>query len=233
VTPSFYVYRAEIEGNFALSAREIYSASGINSQNVFWLNPSKVSAKIEALPNIKSADVSVALPSQVVIKVVERQPQLLWQVQDTVWWVDQEGTIVPPRANVDGMLRIIDDDRQPVEVGYQIDPIIIRGAQALRILAPNVSVIRHTRAQGLIVATPEGWPVYLGDGSDMRAKLIVLSTLMVDLREKNMVPSFINLRNPLRPVYKELPVVRIGPVQPRVPAQPFPSPPVRPSFSRP
>lgn len=233
VTPSFYVHGAEIEGDFALSAREIYSASGIDSQHVFWLNPSEVSARIEALPNIKSVEVSLTLPSQVVIKVVERKPQLLWQVQDTVWWVDQEGTIVPPKANVDGMLRIIDDDRQPVEVGYQIDPTIIRGAQALRILAPNVSVIRHTRAQGLIVATPEGWPVYLGDGSDMRAKLIVLSTLTVDLREKNIVPSYINLGNPLRPVYKELPVVRMAPVQQRVPAQPFAPQPARPLFSGP
>lgn len=213
---SFYVYGANIKGNVAVSYREIYTASGIDSQSIFWVNPLKVVESIESLPNIKSATVSVELPAQVSIEVVERRPQLLWQVDNTVWWVDQEGTIVPPKAEVaEDMLRIIDDDRQPLETGYQIDPTIIQGAQALRLLVPDVRVIRHTRAQGLIVATPEGWPVYLGDGSQMRAKLIVLSKLMVDLRADNITPNYIDMRNPLRPVYKAIPVIRIGqPVQP-------------------
>ncbi|MCP4713305.1 MAG: FtsQ-type POTRA domain-containing protein, partial [Planctomycetes bacterium] len=181
--PSFYVYGADIRGNSALSALEIYSVSGIDSQSIFWINSPQVAAKITALPNIKSAEVSLMLPARVKIEVVERRPQLLWQIEETVWWVDTEGTIVPPKANVKGMLRIIDDDLQPVEAGFQIDPTIIQGAQALRLLAPDVSVIRHTRAQGLIVATPEGWPVYMGNGSEMRAKLIVLSTMLAEIRE--------------------------------------------------
>jgi len=225
-TPSFYVYGATIKGNSAVSAREIYTVSQIDSQSIFWVNPAQVAARVSALPNIKSAQVSVALPAHVVIDVVERRTPLLWQAGEQVWWVDQEGTIVPPRDNVDDsdMLRIIDDDRQPLEVGYQIDPTIIKGAQALRLLAPDVSVIRHTRALGLIVATPEGWPVYLGDGSEMRAKLIVLSKLLADVREENVTPSYIDLRNPLRPVYKELPVIQIGQPQ-TAPAQPRPQPP--------
>ncbi len=218
-TPPFFVYGAEIKGNSAVSAREIYSVSGIDSQSVFWVNLAEVEDRIATLPNIKSAEVSVALPAQIVIKVVERRPQLLWQVDETVWWVDQEGTIVPPKANIDGMLRIIDDDRQPMEAGFQIDLAIIKGAQALRILAPDVSVIRHTRAQGLIVATPEGWPVYLGDGSEMRAKLIVLSTVLADLRENDVAPTYVDVRNPLRPVYRVLPVFYIGQPNQKIPGQ--------------
>jgi cell division protein FtsQ len=223
-TPTYYVYGADIRGNSAVSTLEIYTVSGIDSQSIFWINPAEVNEKITALPNIKSAEVSVSLPARVTINVVERRPQLLWQVDDKAWWVDEEGTVVPPRSNLEGMLRIIDDDRTPVEVGYQIDQTIIKGAQALRILAPDVNVIRHTRALGLIVATPEGWPVYLGDGSEMRAKIVVLSTLMANLREKGIAPSYIDLRNPMRPVYRELPVIQIAPpsrVQPP-PGQPAP-----------
>jgi len=232
--PSFYVYGATVKGNFALSTREIYTASGIDSQSIFWINPAKVAEKVTALPNIKSANVSIALPSTVVIEVVERRPQLLWQIDETIWWVDDEGTIVPPKTKVDeSMLRIIDDDRQPLEAGYQIDPTIIKGAQALRLLAPNVKVVRHTRAQGLTVATPEGWPIYLGDGSEMRAKLIVLSTVLADLRENDITPTYIDLRNPLRPVYRTLPVIRIGQPSQRVPAQPNPPQPAAPFFRRP
>lgn len=227
-TPSFFVYGAEMKGNQALSAREIYAASGIDSQSVFWLNPAQIAAQIASHPNIKSAAVSVALPNRVTIQVVERRPSVLWQTGEAVWWVDEEGTVVPPRADVEDMLKIIDDDMQPVEAGSGIDSSIISGAQALRLLAPDVSVIRHTRAQGLIVATPEGWPVFLGDGSQIRAKLVVLGALLPDLRNEENPPLYIDLRDPLRPVYKLKPAYK-----PVLPARRFP--PVRypPGFVQP
>ncbi|MCB0167149.1 MAG: FtsQ-type POTRA domain-containing protein [Anaerolineae bacterium] len=223
---SFFVYGAEIRGNVAISAREIYVAGQIDSQSVFWLSPAEIERNIEALPNIKSAAVTVKLPARVSIEVAERRPQLLWQSGDTVWWVDEEGTVVPPKAEMEDMLKIVDDDRQPLEVGYQIDPALIKGAQTLRILAPDVRVVRHARATGLMVATPEGWPVYLGDGADMKAKLMVLSTLLPQLRENERPPAYIDLRDPLQPVYRTIPEPRIEPpplrqpvpVRPPVPA---------------
>lgn len=227
---SFFVYNAEIRGNVAVSAREIYLASQIDSQSVFWLSPAEIERNIEAMPNIKSAAVTVKLPAQVTIKVSERRPQLLWQSGDTVWWVDEEGTIVPPKAEVEDMLKIVDDDRQPLEVGYQINPELIKGAQTLRILAPDVRVVRHARATGLVVATPEGWPVYLGDGADMKAKLMVLSALLPQLRENERPPAYIDLRDPLQPVYQTLPEVRMAPPPLR---QPVPvQPPVPPQYGR-
>lgn len=208
--PFFFVYGADIEGNAAVSSREIYNVSGIDSQSIFWISPAEVIERILTLPNIKSASVLVSLPARVTITVVERRPELLWQTAETVWWVDQEGTVVPPKANISGMLRIIDDDRQPLEAGYQIDPLIVEGAQTLRILAPDVSVIRYTRSRGLIVATPEGWPVYLGNGDEIKAKLIVLTAVLADLKERNVTPAYIDLANPLRPVYKPNNIIRIG-----------------------
>jgi cell division protein FtsQ len=233
-TPSFFVYGAEIDGNAALSDREIYLAGQIDQQSIFWINPAQVEARLVALPNIKSARVTLTLPDQVVIEVHERLPEILWQTGDETWWIDREGTVVPPRSEVEEMLKIIDDDMRPLEAGYQINANIIRGAQALRLLAPNVSVIRHTRALGLIVSTPEGWPVYLGDGSEMRGKLLVLSRLLPELREEEQPPLYIDLRNPLQPVYKlkpkEKPVLVVPRRQPfaPVPGQRVPSVPRQP-----
>jgi cell division protein FtsQ len=209
-TPFFFVYGAEIDGNVAVSAREIYVASDLDSQSIFWVRSAKVVERITALPNIKAASVSLALPADVFIEVVERQPELLWQTDDTVWWVDQEGTVVPPRGeDTTDMLKIIDDDRQLLEAGQQLEPTIIEGAQMLRALAPDVSVIRYSRSKGLTVATSEGWPVYLGDGRRMRAKLVVLTALLADLKERNITPAYIDLRNSLRPVYRPKAVIQI------------------------
>lgn len=209
-TPYFFVYGADIKGNVAVSAREIYAASGLDSQSIFWVRSAGVVERVTALPNIKSASVSLALPAEVFIQVVERQPELLWQTGETVWWVDQEGTIVPPKGeDTTHMLRIIDDDRQPLEPGQRLEPAIIEGAQMLRVLAPDVSVIRYSRSKGLTVATSDGWPVYLGDGRRMRAKLVVLTALLADLKERNITPAYIDLRNSLRPVYRPKAVIKI------------------------
>jgi cell division protein FtsQ len=212
--PRFFVYGAKIRGNVAISAHEIYTVSGIDNQSIFWVNPGKVVERITSMPNIKSTTVSIALPAQVMIEVVERRPELLWQTGETVWWVDHEGMIVPPKSDVSGMLRIIDDDLQPLEPGYQIDSTIVEGAQTLRMLVPDVSVIRYSRLQGLTVATPEGWPVYLGDGSEIKAKLVVLTTLLADLKDRNITPVSIDVRDPMRPFYKPQSIIQIGqPVQ--------------------
>jgi cell division protein FtsQ len=224
--PAFFVYRAEIRGNVAVSAREIYTMSGIDSQSIFWINPAEVVKKVTSLPNIKTASVLLALPARVVIEVTERRPELLWQTDQTLWWVDQEGTVVPPKGDLTGMLRIIDDDRQPLQPGYQIDFDIVEGAQTLRVLAPDVSIIRYSRLRGLTVATTEGWPVYLGNGAEIKAKLVVLTSMLADLKERNITPAYIDLRDPLRPVYKPASVIQIGqPLgKPATPVSPRPTP---------
>jgi cell division protein FtsQ len=216
----FFVLGAEINGNVAVSTQEIYQISGIDGQSIFWVNPAKVVEQVTGIPNIKSAAVSVALPGEVVIDVVERRPELLWQSGDTFWWVDQEGIIVPPKDETDiGMLRIVDDDLQQLEAGYQIDPAIVEGAQTLHLLVPEVSVMRYSRSQGLAVSTPQGWPVYLGDGSEIKAKLVVLTALLADLKERNITPVVIDVRDPLRPFYKPQSVIQIAqPVRGQAPA---------------
>lgn len=231
-TSTFFVYTATIQGNAAISANEIYVTSQIDSKSIFWLDASQIAANIMSLPNIKSAEVSLQLPAQVTIVVTERQPELLWQTGEAVWWVDGEGIIVPPRGDTSGMLRIVDNDRQPVEVGYQVDPTIIKGAQMLQLLAPGLSEIQHSRSLGLTVATPEGWPVYLGDGSEMRQKLTSLTAVLTYVKDQEVEPVYIDVRDPLRPVYKEKEIITITPPPPNFVPRPFiPQPlPGRPRF---
>lgn len=208
-TPMFFVYGAQIQGNTAVSKQEIYQVSQIHLQSIFWLSPSEIESHIMALPNIKSAQVTLRLPAQVVIEVTERTPELLWQSGATTWWVDQEGTIVPPKGDTQGMLRIVDADQQAMEVGYQIDLTIIKGAQILQLLVPGLSQIQHSREHGLTVATAQGWPVYLGDGSEMKQKLVSLTAVIAHILETQITPLYIDMRDPLRPVYKEQPPIEI------------------------
>ncbi len=228
-TPLFFVYGAEIRGNVAVSAQEIYAVSKVDSQSVFWLDPTDVAQRVKALPNIKAVTVSIRLPAKILIEVTERRPELLWQTTDKLWWVDSEGTIVPPKGDTKGMLRVIDDDQLPYQVGYQIDPTIIKGVQTLRILVPSLTVIHHSRARGLTVATPEGWPVYLGNGNKIKQKLVSLTAILAYLKERRIKPFYVDVGNPLRPVYKETQLIPMGQPTPRpVPPKLYPALPIVP-----
>lgn len=199
---AFYVYDAEVRGNRVLSAAEIYSASGVDSQSVFWLDPSQIAANVTRLPNVKTARVKVSLPARVTITVEERLPLLVWQTGETTWWVDSEGTVVPPRSEASGHLLVIDDDGRPLQVNDRIAPTLIEGVNQLRVLRPDSREIHYSQAHGLSIVTPEGWPAYLGDGSEMAAKLAVLEAVRYDLVARNVTPQFIDVSFPRRVVYR-------------------------------
>jgi hypothetical protein len=206
--PLFYVFGAQINGHHLLSGREIYAASEIHNQSVFWVDPDTVKQNVEALPNVKSADVRVLLPAKAIISVDERQPEVIWQSGNSTWWIDGEGTFVPPQADeseVPAQLRIVDGDKRPIQANDKIDPGIIRGAQLVKVYQPEVTELLYTQAVGLIMVTEEGWPIYLGTGANMRTKLRVAETVRQSLITAGIAPTHIDVREPLRVVYETRP----------------------------
>jgi cell division septal protein FtsQ len=201
-SPNFYVYGAEVQGNAAVTPEEVYAASGLEGMSAFWIDPAAVAARLEALPNVRSAHVKVRWPARVIISIEERTPELIWQTGDATWWVDAEGVIVPPRSDLSGAVTIIDTDAEPVSAGQRLDPSILEAAQALRRLLPELPVMDYSHTTGISFTTREGWPVYLGDGKNMEAKLTILVALRQDLMTRGVSPEFIDVRFVERPFYK-------------------------------
>ncbi len=201
-SPSFYVYEVEVQGNAAVTAEEVYASSGLEGMSVFWVNPVTIATHVSALPNVKSAQVDVRLPARVFISVEERLPEIVWQTGSTQWWIDADGTIVPARTDLSDVLTIVDTDAQPVSAGEALDPSVLGAAHSLRRLLPELPVMHYSRGTGISFTTGEGWPVYLGDGFDMDAKLTVLVALRQDLLARGVSPEFIDIRFVERPFYK-------------------------------
>jgi cell division septal protein FtsQ len=201
-SPSFYIYDVEVQGNAAVTAEEVYASSGLEGMSVFWVNPTAVATQVSALPNVRSAHVYVRLPARVIISVEERLPEIVWQTGNTQWWIDADGTIVPARTDLTDVLSIIDTDALPVSTGQALDPAVLEAAHALRRLLPELPVMHYSRGTGISFKTGEGWPVYLGDGFDMDAKLTVLVALRQDLLVRGVSPEFIDIRFVERPFYK-------------------------------
>lgn len=204
--PDFYLYKASVSGNRVLTEQEIYSAANIDSLSVFWIDPVQVKANIEALPNIKTAQISLTLPANLGIEVEERLPTVIWQTGQATWWIDSEGLFVPPRDQVainDDRLHIVDLDQRPIEAGHRIDLSIVHGAQIINKFKPEIQDLQYRNHLGLIYYTAEGWPVYVGETLNLEAKLRVADALRADLMARGVVPSFIDVRNPLRSFYVE------------------------------
>jgi cell division protein FtsQ len=201
-SPGFYISEIEVQGNASVTAAEVYAVSELEDVSIFWVNPAEIAARVETLPNVKSAQVKVRLPARITIAIQERQPELVWQTGDTRWWVDTQGTIMPYRADLGDALTIIDIESQPISSNQELDPTILEAAYSLRRLLPDLRVMHYSRATGISFQTPEGWPVHLGDGQDMDAKLTILVTLRKDLLTRGVAPEFIDIRFVESPFYK-------------------------------
>lgn len=94
----FVVDEILIEGRHRSSPESIVAAVNSESwhgQSIVNYNASAVREKLLALPWISSADIEVRLPRTLSIRVVEREPLALWQVQRKYHLIDRSGEIIP------------------------------------------------------------------------------------------------------------------------------------------
>ena len=201
-TDDFYIYGVAVQGNMAVPVKEIFQASELDGQSVFWVNPERVAEAVARLPNIKSAEVVCRLPAQVTVQVVERQAQIVWQWREQQFWVDTHGVVLQPRGTLSDALLIKDNSPAPPHPGGRVNAEAVIGAQQLHELWPELRTVIFDPDLGLIFKSKEEWPVYLGVGDDMALKLAIWEALAADLREQGIWPAHIDLRYPQQPVYR-------------------------------
>jgi cell division septal protein FtsQ len=196
----FYVYDAAVQGNLAVPKEEIFQASMMDSQSVFWINAERSAEAIARLPSIHSAKVICRLPAQIIIQVVERQAQVVWQWQNQQFWVDDHGVVLQPRGPLPDALVILDSSPAPPQLGGRVDDRAVVAAQQLHDLWPQVDAVTYSD-RGLVLRSQGGWPIYLGVGDDMALKLAILEALEADLEKQGIQPAHIDLRYPQRPTF--------------------------------
>jgi cell division protein FtsQ len=192
-TDDFYIYEIKVVGNRFVSSEEVFEASGLNELSIFWVEPKKVEEAVSNLTAVKSAKVRCYLPSEVIIEVVEREPQIVWQSGEARYWVDKEGVVLTIRGEIEGMLLVEDVDEIALQPGERVDPRVVSSAKNLKLLFPEVSVLRYSRSKGIIFLYEGGWPIYLGIG-DMEEKVAILKAILQRLSAEGIKPEFIDLR---------------------------------------
>ena len=175
---AFSVRHTEITGVTWTPQDAVVDALAIpDGQNLFTLSTRDLAARLAAIPAIRDASITVALPDEVRVAVAERVALLVWEAAGERYLVDEDGLLfgrldeaAPSAADA---LPIVDDSRgaaAALTVGSTLDPVILDAARRLGSLRPADLGTAATRLgirlddqDGFtLTADPVGWSAVFG-----------------------------------------------------------------------
>jgi cell division septal protein FtsQ len=211
--PAFHAAPAQISGNQRISTEEINSVLGSTGQSIFLMTSADLEKRLRLnFPEMEAVQVSIGLPNIVMVHVVERQPVLLWQQGNGYTWIDASGVAFRPRGDAPNLIPVAALAAAPASTTTASDPmspmpyIPAELVKAIQTIAPDVpqgSTVEYDPKYGLGWSDSRGWKVYFGTSvSDMPLKLQVYKSLVDELTQKGIQPTFISVQYANAPYYR-------------------------------
>jgi cell division protein FtsQ len=210
--PAFRPRHVEVTGTNHLTAAQVTGALSLpGDRSIFLLNQADLAKRLDALPWVRAASVSLALPDRVSVKVTEWRPSAVLQVGETTYYLNDLGEVLDPAAEA-GTLTIINRpgfgaarDGQHA-LGSDLLPMLIQ----LRAGFPAAFKISVTSFQldpreVLTARTDRGWAIIFGqmvtaeDRASLEPKLAALRALSSRIDLVSAQIQYINLENPRAP----------------------------------
>jgi cell division septal protein FtsQ len=227
----FRVEQVQVVGTHNAALIRSIQKMELQWQNIFLVNVSALTEKIEAMPLVSSVSISKQLPNQLIVTIVERTPVLLWQNSQGLYSVDKQGVVIAAESETPGasnLPTVVDMSNQGTNAemypGLHLDQTEIMFAVELldrlpqvvglsgfklyydgTIYASNKNEMVGASSRGsYIVESPDGWKAYLGDATDANPldnRLLELRQILALARKQQLNLAAIDLRYGLRPVY--------------------------------
>jgi len=199
----FYVQTAAMRGLHITSAEQVYRQAGIDGYSIFWIDERAVAQRIEALPYVRQATVSTALPNLVQIEIEERRPLVVWNIHGQEFWVDSEGVTMPvlpaeasAAAGLAGTLPVLWDlDGSTALANQRLDPQLVASLRQVHQQAAEVIDFGYDRIKGLQFRFPSGAYVSLGYPEGMAQRTASLLMLHQSLASQGQTPAEIDWRD--------------------------------------
>lgn len=211
--PEFQVSKAQVYGNQRITADEINAVLSSSGQPIFLLQPSDLETRLRLnYPEIAAATVSLGLPNLVIVKIVERQPVILWQQGSGFTWIDQSGIAFRPRGTAANLIQVNATGVPPPGLPVMNDPLSplpylsVDLVKAIETLAPSVpagTAMAYDPVNGLGWSDARGWQVTFGNNAkDMALKVQVYQSLVASLTQQGITPAFISVQYANAPYYR-------------------------------
>lgn len=210
--PGFRPRQVHMVGLDHLGAGDVTSALAIPAdRSIFLVSRSILEGRLQALPWVRSASVTLTLPDQVLVSIDEWTPVAVLQQGERSFYVSPQGRILGPAPEA-GSLPIVErPNLAPVRAGTvalspEVEALLVPlgrgfpGAYHLRVAA----FVLDDR-QDLTIKTDRGFPIYFGQmaTADQRAgletKLGALKALASRVDLVSAPIAYVNLMNPAAP----------------------------------
>jgi cell division protein FtsQ len=206
-SPSFYVSDVTVEGNELLPTQEVVDAAAVSGSHIHWLNPRLATQRLRALPTVRDAEVTLALPNRAMLRVVERTPVAQWQVGGGTYLVDEEGRVLGPAGRHTPPTVVREGRPGPLQPGDRVPAEAVGAAVALAELLPAqwqpvTGVFDYSADVGISIATRNGWRVRFGDNEALATKVATFLALAEEIERVGARAQLVDVRFPGRPYYR-------------------------------
>jgi len=146
-----------VEGRQHTSRQDLVAALGVDvGDPILAFDPHAARERLESIPWVARATVERRLPDQILIRLVERTPMALWQVNQSLRLVDGDGVVLTG----EGLERWHD---LPLIVGPEAPA---RGRELLALLARQPDI--GGRVQAATLVSGRRWDLRLDNGVDVK-----------------------------------------------------------------
>lgn len=217
-SPSYQVAQIVVEGNSALAADAIADLSNLRGTSIWFVEQAAVIERLQTSPYIERASIELGLPDHATIRVVERRPEVRWQLGSVQYLVDSTGKVlalapdpvepgVALQAVAEGKaqgayLVIVDSSKHQLAPNDQVDPDALTLAHTLVLrlhtdLNFTPTLIGWDFGLGIYVISPAGQTIVFGQSSELERKLALLDYLF----KQKTAFTYLDLR-PATPFYQ-------------------------------
>lgn len=205
-SPAFHIQQVQVEGNNALKTEVVAELSQLRGTPIWFANLDHAAAHILENAYIEQVSIGITLPDRARIRVVERKPDLRWQLDGIHYLIDSNGTVldVAHTAPEPGTLVIVDTTRHSIQLGMRVDADALKLARLLALRLPTE--LRFTPASigwdfglGVFVTSDSGQTIVFGQSDNLDHKLAIFHYLLND----NTAFTFLDLR-PSNPYYQNV-----------------------------
>ncbi|MCU0494829.1 MAG: FtsQ-type POTRA domain-containing protein [Chloroflexaceae bacterium] len=218
---TFTVQQVQVEGTSALKPEAVVELAGLNGTPIWYVDEAAAMERLLQNPYVERASMRVALPNQAVVTIVERRPEVRWQLGPVQYLVDSSGKVLDSSEQLTAVadesrpfLVIVDTSKHLLEPGDQVDPDALKLAQVLALRLPaelNVTPaqIGWDFALGVYIRLASNQTVVFGRSERLDEKLSIFKELLKDSTQF----TYMDLR-PTTPFYQN-----VQPAQPTATSQ--------------
>ena len=210
-SPEYVVASVSVEGSKALSDDQANEIAGVQGLNIFQVDPTVVQARLaEKAALLKGVSVETLLPNQVIIRVQERRPAIVWVMGDgTPFLASDDHVVVGFASKLDGYVTIF--DRGPLTDTLKMGaPMPVHKADAadtaqqIYLLLPEATGLQLRQLEwapnnGITAITVEGRRIEFGTGESLDKKIKIVQALAQQPHQPATAWTILDVRSVERP----------------------------------